>query len=155
MALFQRALKAIGESPFWRVTGRVHTSLYRLTGGRIGHAAGHITNLLLTTVGRRSGAPRTVPLAYLEDAGRFVVVASNGGSDRAPAWWGNLRQRPDATVQIGPRTLRVVAREATPEEHTVLWPRLKAWNPFYAHYEQITTRRIPVVVLEPVREARP
>lgn len=153
MALLQRVLKAVGESPFWRVTGRLHTRLYRLTGGRIGHTAGHITNLLLTTVGRKSGVPRTVPLAYLEDAGRFVVVASNGGSDRAPAWWGNLRRHPRATVQIGAETVRVLAREATAEERAVLWPRLKAWNPFYARYEQITTRRIPVVVLE--RDRRP
>ena len=72
----QRILKAIGESPFWRVTGRLHTAVYRATGGRVGHAAGGINNLLLTTTGRRSGHPRTVPLAYIEDAGRWVVVAS-------------------------------------------------------------------------------
>jgi deazaflavin-dependent oxidoreductase (nitroreductase family) len=149
MGPIQRVLKTIGESPFWRVTGRVHTALYRATGGRIGHSAGRISNLLLTTTGRKSGVPRTVPLAYLEDAGRYVVVASNGGSDRAPAWWGNLRHDPAATVQIGARTVAVRAREATPEEHAVLWPRLKRDNPFYGQYEQITPRRIPVVVLEP------
>jgi F420H(2)-dependent quinone reductase len=75
-------LKLVGESPVWRVTGRLHAALYRATGGRIGHAAGRITNLLLTTTGRRSGQPRTVPLAYLADGDRFVVVASNGGAGR-------------------------------------------------------------------------
>jgi deazaflavin-dependent oxidoreductase (nitroreductase family) len=144
----QRILKAIGESPFWRVTGRVHTALYRATRGRVGHSAGAITNLLLTTTGRKSGQPRTVPLAYVEDAGRFVVVASNGGADRPPAWWTNLRARPDATVEVGPRTIPVRAREATAAEHAVLWPRLKQGNPFFAQYEQITARRIPVVILE-------
>jgi deazaflavin-dependent oxidoreductase (nitroreductase family) len=148
MAIRQRVLKIIGESSFWRVTGRIHTALYRATGGRVGHAAGHITNLLLTTTGRKSGQPRTVPLAYLEDAGRHVIVASNGGSDRAPAWWGNLRHQPDATIQIGADVIPVRAREATDAERAVLWPRLTAWNPFYAEYERITTRRIPVVVLE-------
>jgi deazaflavin-dependent oxidoreductase (nitroreductase family) len=145
----QRILKAIGESPFWRVTGRFHTALYRATGGRVGHAAGGITNLLLTTTGRRSGQPRTVPLAYIEDAGRWIVVASNGGADKPPAWWVNLRHEPAAVVEIGSRRIPVVARETTDEERSRLWPRLKQVNPFYAQYEQITARRIPVVVLAP------
>jgi deazaflavin-dependent oxidoreductase (nitroreductase family) len=145
----QRILKAIGESPFWRVTGRLHTALYRATGGRVGHAAGAITNLLLTTTGRKSGQQRTVPLAYMEDAGRFVVVASNGGSDRPPSWWVNLRHDPKATVEVGSRKVAVTARESTPEERGVLWPRLKAVNPFFGQYEQITARHIPVVILEP------
>ena len=145
----QRVLKLVGESPFWRVTGRLHAALYRATGGRIGHSAGQITNLLLTTTGRRSGQPRTVPLAYLGDGERFVVVASNGGADRPPAWWVNLQAHPEATVQVGARVVPVVARAATPDEHAVLWPRLTAVNPFFAQYVQITSRRIPVVLLEP------
>jgi len=92
-----------------------------------------------------------VPLAYLEDGDRFVVVASNGGSDRPPAWWGNLRRNPNASVQVGARTIAVVARESTPEERAVLWPRLTAGNPFFGQYEQITSRPIPVVLLEPRR----
>ena len=78
-----------------------------------------------------------------------LVVASNGGSDRPPAWWGNLRHVPAATVEIGRRTIPVVAREATPEERGVLWPRLVRGNPFFGQYEQITARHIPVVILEP------
>jgi deazaflavin-dependent oxidoreductase (nitroreductase family) len=148
MGLGQRILKAIGESGFWRIVGKLHTALYRATGGRVGHSAGGVTNLLLTTTGRKSGQTRTVALAYMEDAGRFVVVASNGGSDRAPAWWLNLRHQPAATVEVGPRTIPVRAREATADEHAVLWPRLKVGNPFYGQYEQITPRRIPVVILE-------
>ena len=149
MTLIQRTLKVVGESPFWRVVGRAHAWVYRTTGGRIGASAGGITNLLLTTTGRKTGRSRTVTLAYLEDGGRFVVVASNGGSDHPPAWWGNLRQDPAATAQVGARTIPVTAREATAEEHAILWPRLKTVNPFYAQYEQITARRIPVVVLVP------
>jgi deazaflavin-dependent oxidoreductase (nitroreductase family) len=144
-----RLLKAMGESPFWKVTGHVHTALYRATGGRIGHSAGRITNLLLTTRGRKSGAERTVPLAYMADGDAFVVVASNGGADRNPAWWLNLQADPHATVEVGDRTVPVKAREATTEEHARLWPQLKAGNPFYANYEIITERRIPVVMLEP------
>ncbi len=149
MSIGLKLLKAVGESPFWKLTGRVHTALYRATGGRIGHSAGRITNLLLTTKGRKSGAPRTVALAYLADGDRFVVVASNGGSDRHPAWWLNLRADPRATVEVGDRTVEVTAREATEEERARLWPELCAVNPFYSRYERITARRIPLVILEP------
>lgn len=144
----QRVLKQIGESSFWRMTGRVHTQLYRLTGGRVGHSAGRITNLLLTTTGRKSGERRTVPLAYVADGARWVVVASNGGADRHPAWWLNLRAAPGATIEVGSDRVEVTAREATDAERARLWPELKAVNPFFGQYEQITDRRIPVVILE-------
>jgi deazaflavin-dependent oxidoreductase (nitroreductase family) len=144
-------LKLLGESGFWRRTGQVHAWLYRRTGGRIGHSAGSLRNLLLTTTGRRSGELRTVPLTYMTDGDRYVLVASNGGSDRHPAWWLNLEQTPRATVQVGSRTLAVVAHRADAAEHARLWPALKKMNPFYGQYERITDRAIPVVVLEPVR----
>jgi len=144
-----RILKAIGESPFWKVTGRIHTWLYRMTGGAVGHSAGAIKNLLLTTTGRKSGELRTVPLAYLPDGDRYVIVASNGGADRHPQWWLNLRADPRATVQIGRAEVPVIAHRAEGAEWERLWPLLKAYNPFYANYEQITARQIPVVVLAP------
>lgn len=149
MSLQHRVLKAIGESPIWKVTGKLHTWLYRATAGKIGHSAGRITNLLLTTRGRKSGSERTVALAYMADGDDFVVVASNGGADRHPAWWLNLRHDPQATVEVADRKLPVTAREANADEHARLWPALKAVNPFYSNYEQITERRIPVVILEP------
>lgn len=144
-----RFLKAMGESSFWKRAGRIHTKLYRATGGRIGHNAGHITNLLLTTRGRKSGELRTVPLAYLEDGVGYVVVASNGGADRHPAWWLNLQKDPSATVELGKRQVPVEARLANVEERSRLWPKLTEWNPFYGRYEQITDRLIPVVILQP------
>jgi deazaflavin-dependent oxidoreductase (nitroreductase family) len=150
MNVTQRILKRLGESSFWRVTGRLHAALYRWTGGRVGHAAGHLTNLLLTTTGRKSGEPRTVPLTYFRDGARYVLVASNGGSDRDPAWWRNLARTPRATVQVRDQTFDVVAREADAAERARLWPQLKALNPFYARYEEVTRRQIPVVILDPV-----
>jgi F420H(2)-dependent quinone reductase len=151
MTSTQRLLKTVGESPFWRTFGKLHTVLYRASGGTLGHSAGQITNLLLTTTGRRSGTSRTVPLAYLPDADRWIVVASNGGADKHPAWWLNLQHNPTATVQIGRDTHKVTARPATATERARLWPELKRVNPFYAQYEQITRREIPVVVLERTR----
>jgi deazaflavin-dependent oxidoreductase (nitroreductase family) len=145
-----RLLKLLGESPFWRSVGSLHSWLYRISGGAVGHAAGQLTNLLLTTRGRRSGDERTVTLAYITDGGSYVVVASNGGADRHPAWWLNLRAAPVARVQVGRDILPVTGRLATPAERARLWPKLKEVNPFYGRYEQITAREIPVVILEPV-----
>jgi len=147
----QRLLKTVGESPFWRATGRVHTWLYKTTGGRVGPSAGSIKNLLLTTTGRRTGQPRTCPLTYMADGDRYVLVASNGGSDKPPAWWFNLRKTPRATVQVGADTFAVIAADADREERARLWPMLKTYNPFYAQYEQITERTIPVVILKRAR----
>ena len=144
-------LKLLGESSFWRRTGKVHAWIYRRTGGRIGHSAGSLRNLLLTTTGRRSGEQRTVPLTYMADGDRYVLVASNGGADRHPAWWLNLQREPRATIQVGPRTLAVTAHRADAAEHARLWPALKRMNPFYRQYERITDREIPVVILDPVR----
>ena len=152
-SLFLRTLKWLGESSFWKRTGRIHAAVYRLTGGRVGHTAGQLTNLLLTTTGRRSGAARTVTLTYAMDGRNYVVVASNGGADRDPAWWRNLQDTPRATVQIWQRTIPIRARRATPDERARLWPRLKEINPFYARYEQITAREIPVVILESEADA--
>ena len=154
VATAQRILKAIGESNFWKHIGRLHTWLYRTTGGRVGHRAGHITNLLLTTTGRKSGEARTVTVTYLPDGDDYILVASNGGSDRHPIWWLNLQKNRRAQVQIGKRVFTAEAVEADGTDRTRLWAKLKPYNPFYRQYEQITDRRIPVVILRAVESAK-
>lgn len=104
--------------------------------------------LLLTTIGRKSGLPRTTPLMYLADGARIILVASNGGAEKHPLWWRNLLANPHAEVQIGREQLRMTARQATQEEHAQLWPRLVAMYGPYADYQKRTSREIPVVVLE-------
>jgi deazaflavin-dependent oxidoreductase (nitroreductase family) len=73
--------------------------VYRRRGGKIAGRLFGAPLLLLTTTGRRSGKPWTVPLMYQTDSDRWVIMASNGGSDRHPAWWLNLRAHPEATIQ--------------------------------------------------------
>ncbi len=148
-AVTRRALKLFGESGLWKVINAVHTRLYRVSRGLLGHRAAGLASLLLTTTGRRSGAPRTVALTYVPDGEDYVVVASNGGADRHPAWWLNLREAPRATIQVGRDVVPIVAHAADPHERARLWPKLTAANPFYARYELITERPIPVVVLRP------
>jgi len=111
---------------------------------------GFVKNLLLTTTGKKTGQPRTCPLVYMADGGRYVVVASNGGADRPPAWWLNLEKTPRARVQVGADTFDVTAAPADREERERLWPLLKKYNPLYGQYEQITARTIPVVILRRV-----
>ena len=105
--------------------------------------------LLLDNVGAVSGRRRTAPLLYVREGDAYVIVASNGGSRRHPAWLHNLRAHPETTVQVGSRTIEVTAREATAGERGPLWAKaLKAW-PGYAGYARRAGREIPLVILEP------
>src|SRR5580704_6717425 len=88
---------------------RMHRHVYRATGGVVGHRSRVGPFLLLTTVGRRTGQRRTTPLLYMADGDALVVVASNGGRDRAPAWLLNLEAAPAADVQVGRRKVRMAA----------------------------------------------
>ncbi len=127
--------------------GRSHRAIYRLTRGRLlGRVAG-MPVLLLTTTGRRSGRPRTTPLTYFESGSDLVIVASNGGEDRPPAWWLNLRDDPRAMVTIGTQTEQVTARAANDDEYASLWPTITSTHAGYAAYARRTTRPIPVMLL--------
>jgi deazaflavin-dependent oxidoreductase (nitroreductase family) len=128
-----------------------HRLLVRISGGRVGYDAMGMPVLELTTVGRRSGEPRSVMLtAPLHVDGHPVVVASRGGDDRHPAWYLNLRERPDVEVSLkgGPRT-PMRARIVEAEERARLWPQIADKYANYAGYQRRTEREIPLVVLEP------
>jgi deazaflavin-dependent oxidoreductase (nitroreductase family) len=99
--------------------------------------------------GRRSGRVREIPLYAFEDGNRLVVIGSNMGQDREPAWVGNLRARPEVCVRVRRELRAVRAREAAGEERERLWRLAAAGYPGYEDYARWTHRRIPVVVLEP------
>src|SRR5437016_13076334 len=134
-----------------RRTSNFHIELYKRTGGRVGGWAGFLPTLLLTTTGRKSGLPRTVPINYFRDGENYVVIASNSGRDAPPLWFLNLQDNPHATIQVRRATFAVQARQATPEEQRRLWPRLisRAYN--YEEYRKRTSRHIPLVILRPVK----
>jgi F420H(2)-dependent quinone reductase len=131
----------------------VHRFVYRASRGRIGGRAGRLRFLLLEHTGRKSGRRYEAPLLYMPDGERFVVVASNAGDARDPAWWRNLQTQPETRVQVDTRLLAVRARAAKGPERAALWSRLLERWPEYARYAQRTTRPLPVVVLEPARAA--
>jgi deazaflavin-dependent oxidoreductase (nitroreductase family) len=131
---------------------RLHEGIYRGTGGRIGHRLLGVPCLLLHTTGARTGQPRTSALVYLADGADCVVVASNGGEDRAPGWLHNVRAHPEVELQIGPRRLAARAREITPADtdYARLWRGVNDLNhDRYDGYQARTARPISLVVLTP------
>jgi len=125
----------------------VHLRLYRWTDGLLGANAGGLPTLLLTTIGRKSGLPRTVPLPYFPHPEGYVVVGSFAGGPNNPLWYDNLLAQPAVQVQVRGQRMRATATAAGPEERPRLWAGVLAVQPMYADYQRITAREIPVVVL--------
>ena len=136
---------------FLKTMNAAHRALLKVTGGKIGHEAGGMPVLELTTTGRRSGTPRAVMLTSpLRDGDAYVVVASRGGDDHHPAWFLNLRDEPKVQVAVkgGPPTA-MIADIATPEERARMWPQIAGRYRNYAGYQKRTDREIPLVLLRP------
>lgn len=124
--------------------------VYRLSGGRVaGHVPGGAPICVLTTVGRRSGRRRSVPLLYLTDGDGLVVVASRGGMEGHPSWYLNVLANPEVVVETGRQRRPMRAHPATAAEKERLWPALVAAYEHFAAYEARTSRDIPVVLLRP------
>ena len=132
-----------------RASGKLNVPLYRLSRGRLGGKVGRAPVCLLTTTGRRSGQARTAPVLYLADGDRLIVIGSNAGNERAPAWSLNLKANPDAEVEIGSARRSVRARVAEGDERAELWRLMNAQYEGFDHYEARTSRDIAVFVLEP------
>ena len=123
--------------------------LYRLTGGRLGSRMAGQNVLLLHTTGRKSGKPYTNPLNYYRDNGNYLVVASNWGKDRHPAWFYNLMKQPTTTIQVKEHLIQVRASQAGAVEYDRLWSLVAGQNAYYVRYQQQTGRKIPLVILAP------
>jgi F420H(2)-dependent quinone reductase len=132
-----------------RLVGKLNAPVYRLTGGRVGGKLGKAPILLLTTTGRKSGQPRTAPVLYLADEDRFVVINTNAGNDKTPAWSLNLRANPEAEVEIGRKRIPVRSRLAEGDERADLWRRHMQQYEGWDFYESQLDREVGVFVLEP------
>jgi deazaflavin-dependent oxidoreductase (nitroreductase family) len=129
---------------------RLNVWIYRLSDGRVwGKFLRGAPVCLMTTTGRRSGAPRTVALLYLEDGADMIVVGSKGGMSKDPLWVGNLAANPDVEIQIRGSRRAMRAQRVPDEEKAALWPRLTAMYPDFDEYQGRTTRNIPVFRLTP------
>ncbi len=133
---------------------KLHTALYRTTGGRVGKRLVDNDMLLLSTTGRSSGRRHTVPLLYLQDGRDVIVIASWGGRDHHPEWYLNLVADPAAVIEVPGRRVSVVAETMAGDERDRWWERAVAAYDGYAEYQSRTERQIPVVRLREVDEPR-
>lgn len=130
-----------------------HIKSYVATDGVEGHEFRNgAPILLLTVLGRKSGVWRRTALIYGRSGDAYVVVASKGGDPRHPAWYTNLLDHPDVHVQVKGEKFAAKARVADGEERTRLWNVMADIWPDYNDYQTRTSRRIPVVVLEPTSQ---
>lgn len=128
--------------------GAEHVKRYRETGGQEGHDWEGTTVLILTTTGRKSGEERPTPLIYREAGeGTYAIVASNGGGNE-PAWFLNIAEKPEVTVQVWDDEFVAHARVADASEKPRLWKELTATWPAYDEYQAKADREIPVVLLQ-------
>lgn len=142
-------LDDVTDSP---ISGVVeHIRRYVATDGKDGHKEAGMTNLLLTTRGRKSGRQRRTALFYGEDDGRYILVASHmSGGPRHPFWYLNLVAHPEVQVQLGAEKFTARARTAAADEKLRLWRLMASLWPGYDTYQATTSREIPVVILERV-----
>ncbi|NKY55286.1 nitroreductase/quinone reductase family protein [Nocardia flavorosea] len=134
-----------------RAVNTAHRALLRVSFGRMGTEYFGMPALELTTLGRKSGRPRSVMLtAPIVDGTDYVIVASRAGDPTNPAWYHNLRDNPAVEVAFrnGPRK-PMTARVLPSEERAPLWARIVADYPVYGDYQKRTTREIPLVRLTP------
>jgi F420H(2)-dependent quinone reductase len=134
-------------NPLAKLAIKAHVFLYRATHGKRGARIAGKDVVLLTTTGKKSGQPRTVPVMCFSDAGDRIVIASNGGAADHPAWFKNLEQDPQVSLQLGSETYRAKAVLLEPAERERVWKMVVREAPQFAGYEKKTSRVIPVVRL--------
>ncbi len=146
-------IKIPDNMPKWMAD---HMRRYLDSNGADGHlwdstkagGPGPLPTLLLTTVGRTSGEPQTLPLLYSRAGAGYVIIASKGGHPQHPGWFQNLRANPDVKLQVAADRFPARARVAEGAERAALWEQMAAMYPPFKDYQAKTEREIPVVVLD-------
>jgi deazaflavin-dependent oxidoreductase (nitroreductase family) len=123
---------------------------FRANGGKVGGQMEKIPLLLVTMKGAKSGRTITLPLAYSKDGNRFVVIASFAGAPHNPSWYHNLVAHPDITIELGGEEFQAKASVAQGAERDRLFKQQADQLPIFNEYQQKTTRRIPVIVIDRV-----
>jgi deazaflavin-dependent oxidoreductase (nitroreductase family) len=131
---------------------RAHRWVYDRSGGRIGGNLGGRPMVLMYTRGARTGLPRLVPLQYYPvDPAGILVLASNNGQPRPPAWYHNLKACPEIDILVGRERRRVRAEEISAERKAELWPEMRRRNPAIDAYAARSGRDLPVILLRTLR----
>jgi proline iminopeptidase len=111
---------------------------------------GPVTTLLLTTMGRKTGKERHVPLLYVANEGAYLVIGSKGGNEVDPMWYLNLQDNSECEIRVGSLRTKARARTLAGEERERAWNKVVAKHAVYAKYQGRTERQIPIVSLDPI-----
>jgi len=141
--------------PRWviRAAWKAHKALYRVSGGRLGLRASSTDQeglALLSTIGRRSGQPREVMIAFFEDGDDYVTMAMNGWDPAEPAWWLNLQANPEATLTLPSGPIQIHG-EGAGDRQQELWDRWRKLDKFVDKNSGHRTHGTTVVVLKPIK----
>jgi deazaflavin-dependent oxidoreductase (nitroreductase family) len=129
---------------------KINAFFIRISRGRVGTQLGTQNILILSTVGRKSGQTRSIPIAYFFHEGKYLIVESNWGKDNHADWYFNLQSQPQATLEVKGKSIQVNARFAEGEEYTRLWEYLTKKHPPYLEYQKMTKRKIPIAIFEEI-----
>ena len=146
------AMSALGARIMARTMHHLDKWVLRLSNGRSTASTflAGLQILNLTTIGAKSGQPRTVPLLAVPfKTNQLVLIASNWGQQKNPAWYYNLHANPEVTVTRDGRSQPYLARETEGDERAACWQTAVNTYAGYAAYKQRTNRRIPVILLIP------
>lgn len=133
--------------PLLRWFSKANVFVYRLTNGKLwGTFPGGVPVCLVSMTGAKSGRKRTIPLIYLPHGEEVILVASQGGMEKHPIWYWNLKKDPHVTIQDGARKRRMVARQVDDAEKRELWPHILTIYPDFEDYQARTDRNIPMFV---------
>ena len=130
----------------WFMT--INAFLIKISNGKIGGKLGAQTILILHTIGRKSGQPRSIPIAYFFHEGKYLIVESNWGKNNHADWYFNLQKYPQASIEVNSQKIKVNASFAEGEEYTRLWEYVTKKHAPYLEYQKMTERKIPIVVFE-------
>ena len=123
----------------------IHAFFLRISNGWIGSKLGTQTILLLETIGRKTGRPSEIPIAYFFQDGKYLIVGSNWGRDKQADWYLNLLKNKNAKLTVKGQTIPVTAYDTFGDEYDFLWEYTSRRNPPYLKYKKMTSRRIPIV----------
>jgi deazaflavin-dependent oxidoreductase (nitroreductase family) len=138
------------QKQMFKIITGIHVFLYRTSGGKIWGSMNGSPILMLTTTGRKTGKSRTTPVMYVHKDNEYLITASAAGADKNPAWYSNLQGKPEATIELNGKTIKVKAVVTSGDERDKLYENFKAMGDNFIQYEKKTTRKIPVVRLQPV-----
>lgn len=143
-------MPAATRNPLTEFIFRHHPEIYRRTGGKLGGSIGGAPVLLLNTIGRKSGMPRSNCLVCVERENSWAIAASWAGEPKHPLWYLNLMASPDTTIEWQGKAVPVRARKLEGEERDEVWNEIVAQDEGFSIYEERTAgvREIPVVLLE-------